>query len=67
MKNESYKPHLRWEEIHECDWLDDFEEPCWGQVNITENYPGLYVYFCEGHEGFTENQPYKKEANNEQN
>ena len=39
---------------------DNPNEPCWGRISVSEEYPGEYTHFCEGHGYPGDNQPYKK-------
>lgn len=34
------------------------DEPCCGHMNVTEDYPGEYTYFCDGHGHFEDDQEY---------
>jgi hypothetical protein len=27
----------------------DFKDPCSGHMHVTEDYPGMYTYFCDKH------------------
>jgi hypothetical protein len=38
------------------------DEPCWGEMGVSEDYPGVYTHFCEGHGHFEDNNPYKPEG-----
>lgn len=63
-KYKTYKPYLRFEEVHNCDWLGLFpKEPYYGEVSVTEAWPGIYAYACEGHIDTVDSLPYKEEEN----
>ena len=44
-------------------WKQDCEynpkEPCWGQISVSEDYPGEYTHYCEGHGHYDDKQAYK--------
>ena len=35
------------------------DEPCWGVIGVSEDYPGIYMHFCQGHGHPEDNQPYQ--------
>lgn len=35
-------------------------EPCWGEIMISEDYPGEYTYYCEGHGHMDDREPYRR-------
>ena len=39
---------------------DDYnvEEHCHGQMNVSEDHPGEYTYFCDGHGHYEDQKPY---------
>ena len=38
----------------------DKNEPCWGKISTSEDYPGVYTFWCEGHGHPEDKQEYKK-------
>lgn len=40
---------------------DRAHERCWGDMGVSEDYPGSYTHFCEGHGHFEDREPYKPE------
>ena len=41
-------------------WADGRpDEPCWGNLGVSEDYPGMYLHFCEGHGHPEDKQGYK--------
>lgn len=41
------------------------DEPCWGEIGVSEDYPSFYVHFCEGHGHPDDGEPYKHKPTNE--
>jgi hypothetical protein len=33
-------------------------EPCWGKINVSEDFPGTYTHFCDGHGHYEDAKPY---------
>lgn len=42
-------------------------EPCWGEISVSEDYPGEYTHFCEGHGHPEDNKPYKPRSKEKTN
>ncbi len=38
-------------------------EPCWGALGVSEDYPGMYLHFCEGHGHPEDKEPYRPKPN----
>jgi hypothetical protein len=38
-------------------------EPCWGHLYVSEDYPGMYTHYCEGHGHYEDNDPYTPDPN----
>lgn len=34
-------------------------QPCWGKMSVSEDYPGILVFWCEGHGHPEDEQPYR--------
>ena len=35
------------------------EEPCWGSIHVSEDYPGAYTHYCDGHGHFEDGKSYR--------
>lgn len=36
-------------------------EPCWGRLYVSEDYPGMYTHYCDGHGHPEDRDPYTPE------
>ncbi len=50
--NNAYDPVCRcgahcWS--YEADKKEREKDPCQGEISVSEDYPGIYIHFCEHH------------------
>ena len=37
------------------------DEPCWGEMHCSEDHPGIYSFWCDGHDHPEDYTEYRKQ------